>query len=152
MKIKSRRKTLLAIITLLIEIAILVSVFILNHLTATKGGIMKHIYSRRIQYEQGIYSKDLLLKQSIIAILFAFIFAGLLIFTIKNHKSLFLKMELIISILVSLFIPIVINSEFFIGMLSYPYFIMVSEIILLIQIVVVIFLAKKENVYSNKNK
>ncbi len=152
MKIKSRRKTLLAIITLLIEIAILVSVFILNHLTATKGGIMKHIYSRRIQYEQGIYSKDLLLKQSVIAILFAVIFAGLLIYTIRNHKNLLLKMELIISILVSLFIPIVINSEFFIDMLSYPYFIMVSEIILLIQIMMVIFLAKKENVYSNKNK
>ncbi len=37
----------------------------------------------------------------------------------------------------SLLVPIVINSNYFINMMSYPYFIMAFELILLIQAIVV---------------
>lgn len=150
MKIKSITKLLFYKLIFLIEISIIVGVFIINHLTTTKGGVMRHIYSKRLEYEQTIYSKDLLEKQSISAILFAVLFTILLIYAIKNHKSILLKLELIAGIAISLSLPLVINFDFFINMMSYPYFIMACEIVILIQFLIVIILLWKE--FSSKDK
>lgn len=144
--------TLFFVFVLLLEVCIVASIFILNNLTTIKGGIMKHVYSKKIQYAQSIHSESLLLKQSVLAIIFTIVFSILLIYAIKNHKSLLLKVELTIGIAISLFIPIVINSKFFIDKLSYSYFIMASEIIFLIQFLIIIVLMFKETIYSKHSQ
>lgn len=152
MKIKKRLKSLFVGLILLLEVCIVAGVFILNYLTTVKGGVMRHIYSRRIQYEQSIYSENLLSKQSVLGILSVFIFSMLLIYATKKHKSKLLKAELTIGIIASALVPIVINSNFFINMMSYPYFIMASQLILLIQLLIVLVLGIKEFLHSKQNK
>lgn len=136
----------------IIEISIVVGVFILNYLTSIKGGVMRHVYSRKIQYGQSIYSEALLKKQSILAILFTISFAVIFIYAVKHRKSLLLKFELIVSLAISLSLILVINLEFFISMMSYPYFIMACEIIILLQLLIVISLLFKERVDLKTSK
>ncbi|WP_132984401.1 hypothetical protein [Tissierella praeacuta] len=121
----------------LIQIGFITIVFIIDNLTRKKAGVMRHIYSRRLQYEQSIYSSSNLFKHSILGVILCILFIVLFIYSIKKKQNPFLRVQLILGLVMSLLVPIVINSNYFISMMSYPYFIMVFELILLIQAIVV---------------
>lgn len=136
--IKTILGNLVYILAALIQISLVTIVFIIDNLTVKKAGVMRHIYSRRIQYEQSIYSSINLLKHSILATTLGTLFILLLLYAIKKNKSTFYKVQLTLGIVASFLVSIVINSTFFINMMSYPYFIIASELILLIQIIIII--------------
>lgn len=136
--IKTILGNLVYILAALVQISLVTIVFIIDNLTVKKAGVMRHIYSRRIQYEQSIYSSINLLKHNILAATLGTLFILLLIYPIKKNKSTFYKVQLTLGIVASFLVPIVINSTLFINMMSYPYFIIASELILLIQIIIII--------------
>lgn len=121
----------------LVQISLITIVVVINHLTTKKAGVMRHVYSRRLQYQEGIYSSNNLLKHSLFGGILAILFIILLIYALNRKQSLFLKVQLVLGSSMGLLIPIVINSNFFINTMSYPYFIMAFELILIIQIVVI---------------
>ncbi|MEH7115639.1 hypothetical protein V7124_25250 [Neobacillus niacini] len=131
-------KWLLHIILLIIQIGLIIAVFVVNYLTGTKAGVYRHIYTRRMQYAEGIYSPPHLLRQSIIAACIGILFIFLFYYAVKKGHSRFYKVQIALASLLSFFVIVVIQSGFFINMMAYPYIIMVFEIILVIQIIVVI--------------
>lgn len=55
MKLK-KIKTIVYTVALIIQLFLIFAVFKLNSLAEIKGGLMHHIYYKRYEYEQGIYS------------------------------------------------------------------------------------------------
>ncbi|WP_042271673.1 hypothetical protein [Faecalimicrobium dakarense] len=126
------------ILIALIQVSIISSVFIVQYLTNKKAGVMRHVYARRYQFEKSILTSYNLNTLSVIALIITFIFIVLLIKSIKNNKNLFYKIQIIISIMVSLMICFIVNSNYFIEKLAYPYFIMAFILVLILQIIVLI--------------
>ncbi len=131
-------KWLLYIILLIIQVGLIIAVFVVNYLTGTKAGVYRHIYTRKMQYAEGIYSPSYLLWQSIIAAGICILFIFLLYYAVKKGHSRFYKVQIALASLLSFFVIVVIQSGFFINMMAYPYIIMVFEITLVIQIIIVI--------------
>ncbi|WP_416198988.1 MAG: hypothetical protein ACFWUA_04575 [Sporanaerobacter sp.] len=121
-----------------IQVVLITAVFIIDNLTSKKAGVNHHIYYRRHQFEQNIYSINNLLWQNILAVVLGIIFLIFLIFAIKYRKSLFVKIQLSITVVLSFLLSGIISSQFFIDKLAYPYFIMVFQLILIIQILFII--------------
>lgn len=120
------------------QLLLITAVIVVNWLTSKKAGVMHHVYYRRYQYEQGIYSEDSLLLQSIVILILGVLLITLLFRAIKRNRSLFFLIQIGIAVALACCLIYVINSQFFIGMIAYPYFIMVIELVLAIQILVVI--------------
>ncbi|EJO5348661.1 hypothetical protein NRP93_002792 [Clostridium botulinum] len=131
-------KKIIYIFILLIQVLLIAAAFTLNSLTETKAGVMHHVYYKRYEYEQGIYSQNNLKVQAVLAIIFCIIFIALLAWEIKRKKSIFYNIQLILGSIEGLLVYFVINSTFFVDMLAYPYFIMAFEITLAIQIFIII--------------
>lgn len=121
-----------------LQVALIVSVFVINSLTTKKAGVMRHVYSRRLQYEQGIFTQDNLIKHNIVLIVLCILFAVLLLYAIKRRRKIFTGIQIAMGIMMNLLTIIAINSNYFIDMLAYPYFIMAFELALLIQTIVII--------------
>ncbi|MEH7490883.1 hypothetical protein [Neobacillus niacini] len=134
-------KWLLYLVVLFIQVGLIIAVFGVNYLTGTKAGVYRHVYTRRMQYAEGIYSPSHLLWQSIFAACFFILLMILLRYAWKKERNRFYKVQVALASLLSLFIIVVIRSNFFTNMLAYPYMIMVFEIILVIQIIIVIVLS-----------
>lgn len=134
----TRFKGIIYGIILLLQIALLTTVFVINHLTTKKAGVMRHIYSRRLQYEQSIFTQENLLRHNIVLIVLCILLAVLLILSIKKILKLFVKIQISIGLILNLCTIAVINSKFFIDMLAYPYFIIAFELALLIQAIVIL--------------
>ncbi|KXZ40700.1 hypothetical protein SAMN05661008_01899 [Alkalithermobacter thermoalcaliphilus JW-YL-7 = DSM 7308] len=126
----------LYILSLFVQAFCLISVYIVNSLTSKKAGVMRHVYSRSLQYQQNIYSKESLLMQSVLSILLIIIFIMIFIF-IKNRKNNFLKFQVIVGFILSFMVYFSINGSFFINSISYIYFVMAFEICLIIQILII---------------
>lgn len=126
------------ILAVTIQLFLIAAVIIVNWLTNKKAGVMHHVYYRRYQYEQGIYSEDSLLLQSIVILILGVLFITLLFRVIKRNGSLFFLIQIGIAVALVCCLIYVINSQLFISMIAYPYFIMVFELVLAIQILVVI--------------
>lgn len=122
----------------LIQVSIISSVFIVQYLTNKKAGVMRHVYARRYQFEKSILTSSNLEILSVIALIITFIFIVLLVKSIKNNKGLFYKIQIIVCIIISLMICFIINSNYFIEKLAYPYFIMAFILVLILQIIVLI--------------
>lgn len=120
-----------------IQLALIVGVFIINDLTGKKAGVMHHVYYKRHQYEQGIYSLQNLLWQKTLGIVLGIIFVIILMYAIKKRKSTFYKLQIFLAAIISFLIYLIISNNSFINMLAYPYFIMAFELVLLIQIIIV---------------
>lgn len=131
-------KKIFYIFAVLIQASLICSVFILNSLSDEKAGVMHHIYYKRYEYEQSIYSKSNLKIQSIIAIIICILLVGLLVLAIKKRQNTFYSIQIALGLIEGIFVCFVINSSFFIDMLAYPYFIMAFEIVLSIQILIII--------------
>lgn len=131
------------LLSVFFQIALITAVFVINDLTRKKAGVNHHVYYKRHQYEQSIYSIDSLVWQSIIAALIGLLFLLFLVFALKKSKSRFYQLQIALTAIISFAVCFVINSDFFNNMLAYPYFIMVFQIILVIQIIIVTILSLK---------
>lgn len=131
-------KLTLYILALIIQISTLCGVFIVQYLTNKKAGVMRHVYSRKYQFENSIFSQQnisMLKIASILAIILILIF---LMYVIKNKKDLFCKVQASITLIMSMAVYIVISSNYFSEKLAYHYFIMVFVLVLLIQLIVLL--------------
>ncbi len=133
-------KKILYTLVVFIQIALIIAVFIVQDLTSKKAGVMRHIYTRRYQLEESIFTSYNLNILSILSILLSLIFILLIIYNIKNNKSKFCKIQLIISLVISIMIFIVIKLNYFVNMMAYPYFIMVFLLVLFLQGIILLFL------------
>ncbi|RDY26349.1 hypothetical protein CHL78_013910 [Romboutsia weinsteinii] len=131
-------KLTLYILALILQISTLCGVFIVQYLTNKKAGVMRHVYSRKYQFENSIFSQQnisMLKVGSILAIILILIF---LMYVIKNKKDLFCKVQASITLIMSMAVYIVISSNYFSEKLAYHYFIMGFALVLLIQMIVLL--------------
>ena len=49
---------ILYILTLIIQVGIVIGTFVVEYLTNKKAGVMHHVYYRRYQFENGIFSQS----------------------------------------------------------------------------------------------
>lgn len=124
------------ILTLIIQVGIISATFIIEYLTNKKAGIMHHVYYRRYQFENSIFSQSNINTQKIILIIFIAIFLVLAIMALRSKRNRFFKIQSILTLLISLILYIVMSSSYFINMLAYHYFIMAFALVLVIQVLV----------------
>lgn len=127
---------ILYILTSIIQIGLVLAIFIVEYLTDKKAGVMHHVYYRRYQFENSIFSQNNIDIQKTILMVLIAIFLVFVIISLKSSKSKFLKIQTILTLLISLMLYIVIVSSYFINMLAYHYFIFAFILVLLIQIIV----------------
>ena len=140
-------KLVLYILTLIIQISTVCGVFIVEYLTKKKAGVMRHVYYRKYQFENSIFSPHNISTLKIVSILVIILFLIVLIYVIKSKKSMFYRIQTSIAFIMSMAVYIVISSSYFSEKLAYHYFIMAFVLVLLIQILVLIataFTAKKQ--------
>ena len=138
---KQFAQKLLYFVSLFIQIGLIIAVFVVNYLAGIKAGVYRHVYTRRLQYMEGFYNPNSIQWQSLLVACFCIILFILLFSSIKRRMDLFYKVQIALAILLSFFIIFVMNSEFFITMMAYPYIIIVFEIVFAIQLMVVIVLS-----------
>jgi hypothetical protein len=132
---------LLYFLLLFIQVGLVIAVFVVNYLSGTKAGVYRHVYTRRIHYMEGLYNSTSIQWQSLFVAGLCILLFILLFSSIKKRMDLFYKIQIALAILLSFFIIFVMNSEFFITMMVYPYIIIVFEIVFAIQLMVVIVLS-----------
>lgn len=126
------------ILTLIIQVGIIIGTFVIEYLTNKKAGVMHHVYYRRYQFENSIFSQNNINILKIVSILLIIIFLIFMINTILKNKSKVVKIQVILTFIISIMLYISISSKYFINMLAYHYFIMTFSVVLLLQIVVYI--------------
>ncbi|NEZ46748.1 hypothetical protein FDF74_05895 [Clostridium niameyense] len=131
-------KAILYTMALIIQLFLIFTVFKLNSLAEIKGGLAHHIYYKRYEYEQGIYSTTNLNLHSNILLIIAILFIVFVILAIKSKKSIFYNIQFSLVTVFAIVTYYVIHSNTFIDMLAYYYFVMVFEINLIIQILITI--------------
>lgn len=137
MKVKLRK--LLYILTLIIQIGIILGVFILQYLTKKKAGVMHHVYYRKYQFENSIFSLDKIETLRIVFIIICIILLINLIYSIRANKKKFYKIQSIIAFILSISVYIILVSKLFSNMIAYHYFIMAFILVLIIQLLILIF-------------
>lgn len=126
-----------------IQSVIIVATFIIQYLTNKKAGVMHHVYYKKYQFENGIFSPENLQVQKIISIILIIIFLVLLAYFMKKRVSKFFKVQLVITTILSIMLFIVVSSGYFASKLAYHYFIIAYSLVLVIQVVVTMFSYKK---------
>ncbi|MDB8789569.1 hypothetical protein PN290_11105 [Romboutsia sp. 1001216sp1] len=124
-------------LTLFIQIALAVSIFIIEYLTNKNAGIMQYVRYNKFVFEHGILNTNNLQVIKIISIILFIIFGTIFMHCIKNKKNTFIRYQITISMIMSIIVSMVISSNYFIGMLAYHYFIITFILVLLIQMLVV---------------
>ena len=142
---KQFAQKLLYFLLVFIQFGLVIAVFVVNYLTGIKAGVYRHVYIRRMQYMEGFYNPNSIQWQSLLVACFCIILFILLFSSIKRRMDLFNKVQIALAIFLSLFIIFVMNSEFFITMMAYPYIIIVFEIVFAIQLMVIIVLSLKKS-------
>lgn len=127
---------ILYILTLIIQVGTVSATFVIEYLTNKKAGIMHHVYYRRYQFENSIFSQSNINTQKMILMILITIFFLLMIKTLKGKGNRFFKIQSILTLLISLMLYIVISSSYFVNMLSYHYFIMAFSVVFTMQIFV----------------
>lgn len=122
----------------LTQLCLLVTPFVIESLTKKKAGVNHHVIFKRVQYENGIFSPSNLSIQSIIVAIVGVMFVMILINTIKNKKTLYNKVQILLGFVLCLAVLFVINSSMFYDKIAYPYFIIAFIGALLIQMLIVI--------------
>ncbi|MGL5314494.1 MAG: hypothetical protein ACRC92_14690 [Peptostreptococcaceae bacterium] len=137
----------LYILIAIIQISIIVGVFVVQYLTKKKAGVLHHIYYRKYQFENGLFSPENISKQNIAVLVIILLFTILFVYLIKSNKSTFYKVQASIGLLLSILLYVVINNAYFISKVAYHYFIMAFALVLLIQMIVILVvgLLKKLN-------
>jgi len=149
-RVNNKIKGILYSFILLVQISLAITVFILEKLTTKKAGVMRHIHYRRLEFDQGLFFNNNLTMHSFLVIALGILFTVLLIFAVKKRKNKFLKIQLAIGLILSFLVTVVIKNNYFIDMLSYPYFIIAFELLLALQIIVI--LSSYVNEWKIKNR
>lgn len=129
-------KKIAYIIAVLSQLTLIIAVVILNSLTEKKAGVMRHVYFRRLQYEQGIFSPKSLAIQSNLSVILGIGFVLLLLIEIKRKRSRFLIIQSLLAASIGFILFFIIKSSFFIRLIAYPYFIIAFEIAFGIQMLI----------------
>lgn len=129
---------------LFIQVGLVTAVFVVNYLSGIKAGVYRHVYTRRMHYMEGLYNSTSIQWQSLFVACLCILLFILMFFAIKKRVNLFYKVQIALAILLSFFVFVVMNSQFFSTMMAYPYIIMIFEIVLAIQLIVVIALSLKK--------
>lgn len=136
----------------MIQLLLLYSGFLLNQLSVKKAGVMRHIYTKKILYMQGIYSPaSLFIQQMIIAAVVIWVLWEIINLIVKKKsqhdpqgalsiKRKFYILQLIISAVLCIAAIAAMKSPAFIAMMSYTYIIMSFQIALIFQVLTVIYL------------
>jgi hypothetical protein len=141
---KQFAQKLLYFLLLFIQVGLVTAVFVVNYLSGTKAGVYRHVYTRRMHYMEGLYNPTSIQWQSLLVACLCILLFILMFFAIKKRVNLFYKVQIALAILLSFFVFVVMNSQFFSTMMAYPYIIMIFEIVLAIQLIVVIALSLKK--------
>ena len=141
---KQFAQKLLYFLLLFIQVGLVIAVFVVNYLSGIKAGVYRHVYTRRMHYMEGLYNSTSIQWQSLFVACLCILLFILLFSSIKKRGACFTKFKLSLAILLGFFVIIVMNSQFFITMMAYPYIIIVFEIVLAIQLIVVIALSLKK--------
>jgi hypothetical protein len=142
---KQFAQKLLYFLLLFIQVGLVTAVFVVNYLSGIKAGVYRHVYTRRMHYMEGLYNSTSIQWQSLFVACLCILLFILMFFAIKKRVNLFYKVQIALAILLSFFVFVVMNSQFFSTMMSYPYIIMIFEIVLAIQLIVVIALSLKRS-------
>lgn len=135
---KSNLKNIAYALLNFVQLAIIVAVFVIQYLTNKKAGVMHHVYYKKYQYENSIFSSENLQIQKMISIVIAILLLALFIYITKKRNTKFFKVQVGIAEILSIMLYIVISSEYFASKLAYHYFIMAFALVLVIQIFIVI--------------
>lgn len=127
---------MLYILTLITQAGIVIGTFVVEYLTNKKAGVMHHVYYKRYQFENSIFSQSNISIQKIILIILIVIFLILAIIALRSKRNRFFKLQSILTLLISLILYIVMSSSYFINILAYHYFIMAFALVLIIQVLV----------------
>ena len=119
-----------------IQVLIISGVFLVQYLTKKKAGVLRHVYYRKYQYENSIFSPDNISMFKIIAMVTIVFFIVICIFAIKKNN--FYKTQTLMGLILSFLLYYVISSNYFMDKVAYHYFIMAFALALVIQIIVVI--------------
>jgi len=141
---KQFAQKLLYFLLLFIQVGLVTAVFVVNYLSGIKAGVYRHVYTRRMHYMEGLYNSTSIQWQSLFVACLCILLFILMFFSIKKRVNLFYKVQIALAILLSFFVFVVMNSQFFSTMMAYPYIIMIFEIVLAIQLIVVIALSLKK--------
>ena len=136
---KAKLRKLLYILTLIIQIGIILGVCIFQYLTKKKAGVMHHVYYRKYQFENSIFSLDKIETLRIVFIIICIILLINLIYSIRANKKKFYKIQSIIAFILSISVYIILVSKLFSNMIAYHYFIMAFILVLIIQLLILIF-------------
>jgi heme/copper-type cytochrome/quinol oxidase subunit 4 len=120
--IKKIIKMMIIAIGAIVQIALLVIPWILEDLCTKKAGVMHHVYYRKAQYANSIFSEGNLIIESMGAVIIALVFGFILFRAFRRKQTLLLKIETTIGFVLSIIFPIIAYSENFRAKLSYPYF------------------------------
>ena len=134
---KNLLEKVMYILAVVLQVITIVGVFIVQYLTNKKAGVLRHVYYRKYQFENGIFSVDNINIYKIVVIAFILLFIFMLIYVIKKNKSKFNKIQVSIGLLLSILLYIVMTSGYFVSKVAYHYFIMAFALVLLIQIIVI---------------
>ena len=141
---KQFAQKLLYFLLLFIQVGLVTAVFTVNYLSGIKAGVYLHVYTRRMHYMEGLYNSTSIQWQSLFVACLCILLFILMFFAIKKRVNLFYKVQIALAILLSFFVFVVMNIQFFSTMMAYPYIIMIFEIVLAIQLIVVIALSLKK--------
>ena len=141
---KQFAQKLLYFLLLFIQVGLVTAVFVVNYLSGIKAGVYRHVYTRRMHYMEGLYNSTSIQWQSLFVACLCILLFILMFFAIKKRVNLFYKVQIALAILLSFFVFVVMNIQFFSTMMAYPYIIMIFEIVLAIQLIVVIALSLKK--------
>lgn len=135
---KSLFAKIMYILTAIIQVGIIAGVFIVQYLTKKKAGVLHHVYYRKYQFENGIFSLENIAIQKIAVIAVILLLLVMFIYLIKKNKSIFYKIQTLIGLVLSVLLYFVITSNYFISKVAYHYFIMAFALVLVIQIIVIL--------------
>ena len=136
---------LLYLLLLFIQVGLVTAVFTVNYLSGIKAGVYRHVYTRRMHYMEGLYNSTSIQWQSLFVACLCILLFILLFSSIKKRRGLFYKVQIVLAILLDFCVIIVMNSQFFVAMMAYPYIIIVFESVLAIQLIIVIALSLKRS-------
>lgn len=114
----------------------------LQRFTHFRPMLMRHLYTRKVEYTEVYFSNGLLLFQSIFLVL---LFLGLLCLLLRKRKSIkgLLLLEGLIFTVLPLVSLVFIHLDYFKELITYPYWIFAGYLLLIFQGLIQLILQKK---------
>lgn len=123
-------KRVLTIITAALKILLLIAVFVLEHISTLRGGLMHHMYYRKMQYMSGLYSASGMAVQ--LGIMLSLIILVMVFKKQKNRDNQWSINRVMLEIAV---ITLVYYTNIFSEMNGQIYLVMALQIILGIELI-----------------